>query len=84
MQLQPCRKHEVVVHALFSNDLGKRFGSSFARIFESALEEGEQNNFAPSSSLLIPVLLAMLSYSSWLASKVEPCLTELYSLPLRG
>jgi len=52
-----------VVHALFSNDLGKRIVSSFARIFESALEEGEQKNFAPSSSLLIPVLLTMLSYS---------------------
>jgi hypothetical protein len=56
-----------VVHALFSSDLEKCIGSSFARIFESALE-GQEKNFAPSSSLLTPVPLTMLSYSSWLAS----------------
>jgi hypothetical protein len=72
-----------VVLALFSNDLGKCIGSSFARIFASALEEGQEKSFAPSSPLLIPVLLTMLSYSSWLASKIEPRLTELYSLRLR-
>jgi hypothetical protein len=72
-----------VVHALFSNDLEKCIGSSFVRIVESALEEGQEEDFAPSSSLLTPVLLTMLSYSSWLASKIEPRLTELYSLPLR-
>jgi hypothetical protein len=72
-----------VVLALFSNDLGKCIGSSFVRISESALEEGQQKNFAPSSPLLIPVLLTMLSYSSWLASKIEPRLAELYSLRLR-
>jgi hypothetical protein len=72
-----------VVHALFSNDLEKCIGSSFARIFENTLEEGQEKNFAPSSSLLTPVLLTMLSYSSWLASKIEPRLTELYGLPLR-
>ncbi len=71
-----------MVHALFSNDLEKCIGSSFARIFESALE-GQEDNFASSSSLLTPVLLTMLSYSSWLASKIEPRLTELYGLPLR-
>jgi hypothetical protein len=38
-----------VVHALFSNDLEKCIGSSFARIFESALEEGQVKNFAPSA-----------------------------------
>jgi hypothetical protein len=72
-----------VVLALFSNDLGKCIGSSFARIFESALEEGQKKNFAPSSPLLIPVLLTMISYSSWLACKMEPRLTKLYSLRLR-
>jgi len=66
-----------VVHALFSNDLEKCVGCSFARIFESALEEDQEENFAPSSSLLTPVLLTMLSYSSWLISKIEPRLTEL-------
>jgi hypothetical protein len=38
-----------VVHALFSNDLEKFIGSSFAGIFESALEEGQEKNFAPSA-----------------------------------
>jgi hypothetical protein len=39
--------------------------------------------FRPSSSLLTQVPLHMLFYSSWLASKIEPRLTELYSSPLR-
>jgi hypothetical protein len=50
-----------VVHALFSNDLGKCIGSSFARIFESALEEGEQKNLAPSSSLTYYAFLQLLA-----------------------
>jgi hypothetical protein len=83
MQLRPFRKNEVVVRALFSNDIEKCIGSSFARIFESTLEECQEKNFAPSTSLLTPALLTMLSYSSWLASKIEPRLMELYSLPLR-
>jgi hypothetical protein len=38
-----------VVHALFSNDLEKCIGSSFARSLESALEEGQKKNFARSA-----------------------------------
>jgi hypothetical protein len=34
---------------LFPNDLEKCIGSSSARVFESALEEGQEKNFAPSA-----------------------------------
>jgi hypothetical protein len=54
----------LVSHTLFSNDLEKCSGSSFALIFENALEAGQEKNFAPSSSLLTPVLLTILSCSS--------------------
>jgi hypothetical protein len=54
----------LVSHTLISNDLEKCSGSSFARIFEKALEAGQEKNFAPSSSLLTPVLLTTLSCSS--------------------
>jgi hypothetical protein len=54
----------LVSHTLFSNDLEKCSGSSFPRIFENALEAGQEKNFAPSSSLLTPVLLTILSCSS--------------------
>jgi hypothetical protein len=54
----------LVSHTLFTNDLEKCSGCSFARIFENALEAGQEKNFAPSSSLLTPVLLTILSCSS--------------------
>jgi hypothetical protein len=54
----------LVSHTLFTNDQEKCSGCSFARIFENALEAGQEKNFAPSSSLLAPVLLTILACSS--------------------